>query len=120
MPCRHGRWGTLGAARSHTNISCGRARVGAIARALPRHLRVRAHHLGNAGGVARVLDVDATIVSTNKAVAFVIERTEGQLSPRQVAEPRQRLARLKFHPREALPNLTALSLAKRSTSSSPG
>ncbi|HWA78241.1 MAG TPA: Hsp70 family protein [Polyangiaceae bacterium] len=59
-----------------------------------------------------VLDVDATVVSTKKAVSFTLERVKGQLSSREIAETRQRLARLKFHPREALPNLTALSRAE--------
>ncbi|MFZ5891474.1 MAG: Hsp70 family protein [Myxococcota bacterium] len=59
-----------------------------------------------------VLDVDATIVSTKKAASFTIERVKGQLSSREIAETRQRLSRLKFHPRDALPNITALSRAE--------
>ncbi|MGC4087629.1 MAG: Hsp70 family protein [Polyangiaceae bacterium] len=59
-----------------------------------------------------VLDVDATIVSTRKSVTFTIERSPGSLSAAQIAETRQRLARLKFHPRDALPNVTALSRAE--------
>jgi molecular chaperone HscC len=56
-----------------------------------------------------VLDVDATIVSTQKTATFTIQRTAGQLSKSQVEEARKRLARLKFHPREALPNVTILA-----------
>jgi molecular chaperone HscC len=58
-----------------------------------------------------VLDVDATIVSTNEATTFTIERSAGRLSRRDLEAARARLARLKFHPREALPNLTAVSRA---------
>jgi molecular chaperone HscC len=59
-----------------------------------------------------VLDVDATIVSTNKTATFTIERTSGKLSAQEIAESRKRLARLKFHPSAALPNMTALSRAE--------
>ncbi len=58
-----------------------------------------------------VLDVDATIVSTNEAHTFTIERSAGRLSRRELEAARARLARLKFHPREALPNVTAISRA---------
>jgi molecular chaperone HscC len=59
-----------------------------------------------------VLDVDATVVSTKKTATFTIERAPGRLSKRELDATRQRLARLKFHPREALPNITALSRAE--------
>jgi molecular chaperone HscC len=59
-----------------------------------------------------VLDVDATVVSTNKTATFTIERAPGRLSRRELDATRQRLERLKFHPREALPNVTALSRAE--------
>jgi molecular chaperone HscC len=58
-----------------------------------------------------VLDVDATIVSTKKTATFTIERTPGRLSKAELAEARTKLGRLKFHPREALPNVTALARA---------
>ncbi len=59
-----------------------------------------------------VLDVDATVVETGKTATFTVERAPGQLSKRELGETRERLARLKFHPREALPNVTALSRAE--------
>jgi len=59
-----------------------------------------------------VLDVDATIVSNGKTANFTIERTPGRLSQSELKETRKRLERLKFHPREALPNVTALSRAE--------
>jgi molecular chaperone HscC len=58
-----------------------------------------------------VLDVDATVVSTGKSATFTIERAPGRLSKAELAAARKRLAHLKFHPREALPNVTALSRA---------
>jgi molecular chaperone HscC len=58
-----------------------------------------------------VLDVDATIVSTKKTATFTIERTPGRLSKADLATARKRLANLKFHPRDALPNVTTLSRA---------
>jgi molecular chaperone HscC len=56
-----------------------------------------------------VLDVDATIVSTGRTATFTIERAPGLLTRAALAEARKALARLKFHPREALPNVTALT-----------
>lgn len=40
-----------------------------------------------------------------------MEQTPGRLTPAQIAASREALARLKFHPREALPNTTALARA---------
>ena len=58
-----------------------------------------------------VLNVDATIVSTGKSATFTIESVPGRLSKKALEETRSRLKRLKFHPREALPNVTALARA---------
>jgi molecular chaperone HscC len=58
-----------------------------------------------------VLDIDATIVSTDETATFTIERSGGGLSKREIAKTRERLAALKFHPRSALPNVTALARA---------
>jgi molecular chaperone HscC len=59
-----------------------------------------------------VLDVDATVVSTGNVATFTIERAPGRLSKQELEATRQRLGRLKFHPREALPNVTALARAE--------
>jgi molecular chaperone HscC len=59
-----------------------------------------------------VLDIDATIVSSNETATFTIARTTGKLTEQEIAESRKRLARLKFHPSAALPNMTALSRAE--------
>lgn len=58
-----------------------------------------------------VLEVDATIVATKKTATFTIESSPGRLSKSAIEEARARLKRLKFHPREALPNVTALARA---------
>jgi molecular chaperone HscC len=58
-----------------------------------------------------VLDVDATVVSTGKTSTFTIESAPGRLSKAQLEQARARLKQLKFHPREALPNVTALARA---------
>jgi molecular chaperone HscC len=58
-----------------------------------------------------VLDVDATVVSTGKTAIFTIQGQAGRLSRREVEQARARLARLKFHPRDALPNTLALARA---------
>jgi molecular chaperone HscC len=58
-----------------------------------------------------VLEVDATVVSTAKTATYTIEHGSGRVEKKQLEETRKRLARLKFHPREALPNTTALARA---------
>lgn len=58
-----------------------------------------------------VLDIDATIVSTGKTATFTVAQTSGRLSQREIDATRARLAKLKFHPRDALPNATALARA---------
>jgi molecular chaperone HscC len=56
-----------------------------------------------------ILEVEMTIVSTGRTETLLIEQTPGRLTPDQVARAREAMARLKFHPREALPNTTALA-----------
>lgn len=59
-----------------------------------------------------ILEVDMTIVSTGETSTLLIERSPGRMSPEQVSSARQALEKLKFHPREALPNTTALARAE--------
>ncbi|MGZ3319258.1 MAG: Hsp70 family protein, partial [Isosphaeraceae bacterium] len=59
-----------------------------------------------------ILEIDATITETQQQVTFVFERRPGALAATAVAEIRAKLGSLKFHPREALPNATALSRAE--------
>jgi molecular chaperone HscC len=59
-----------------------------------------------------ILEVDMTIVSTGQSASLVIERAPGRMSPEQVETAREVMRTLKFHPREALPNTTALARAE--------
>ena len=58
-----------------------------------------------------LLEVEMTIVSTQRKETLVVEETPGRLTATQIATARRELERLKFHPREALPNTTALARA---------
>lgn len=58
-----------------------------------------------------VLEVESTVKTTGAQKAVVFQRTPGALSPKQVEEARKAMAALKFHPRESLPNRTALARA---------
>jgi molecular chaperone HscC len=58
-----------------------------------------------------LLEVDMTILATGRKETLVLEQTPGRLSAQQIAAAREALERLKFHPREALPNTTALARA---------
>jgi molecular chaperone HscC len=58
-----------------------------------------------------ILEVDMTIVSLGKTETLVIEKSPGRLSPGQIKAARDAMARLKFHPRNTLPNTTALARA---------
>jgi molecular chaperone HscC len=59
-----------------------------------------------------ILEVDMTIVSTGGTKTLVLERSPGRMNEAEVERARERLAALKFHPRDALPNTTALSRAE--------
>ena len=58
-----------------------------------------------------LLEVDMVILSTQHHENLLIEETPGRLTPQQIADTRLALERLKFHPREALPNTTAIARA---------
>ncbi|MES2642752.1 MAG: Hsp70 family protein [Myxococcota bacterium] len=58
-----------------------------------------------------ILEVETTVVSTGHKDVLVIEQTPGRLTRAQVEAARTALARLKFHPRDLLPNTTALARA---------
>jgi molecular chaperone HscC len=59
-----------------------------------------------------ILEVDMTVVSTGHTESLVIERAPGRMSVEQVEAARATMRTLKFHPREALPNTTALARAE--------
>ena len=50
-----------------------------------------------------------SIYATGKVEALVLEQTPGRMTPQQIEEARERMAGLKFHPRDSLPNATALA-----------
>jgi molecular chaperone HscC len=58
-----------------------------------------------------LLEVDMTLLATGRRETLVVEQTPGRLTAPQIAAARKALERLKFHPREALPNTTALARA---------
>ena len=59
-----------------------------------------------------ILEVDMTVVSTGRTETLVLQRSHGAMSEQEVDVARQALLRLKFHPRDALPNTTALARAE--------
>lgn len=58
-----------------------------------------------------LLEVESTVRSTGKQATLVIERSPGRLSKSDIADAQRRFAALKVHPRESLPNVTALARA---------
>jgi molecular chaperone HscC len=56
-----------------------------------------------------ILEVETTVVSSGRTDVLVIEQTPGRLTKAQIEAARAALARLKFHPRDLLPNTTALA-----------
>ena len=59
-----------------------------------------------------LLEVETTIQSTGRTEHLLVERSPGQLSPEQVAKAQDEMRQLKHHPREMLPNTTALARAE--------
>ncbi len=58
-----------------------------------------------------ILEVEMSVVGTDRTESMVIEKHPGRLTKRQLAEARTAMERLKFHPRDSLPNRTALARA---------
>jgi molecular chaperone HscC len=58
-----------------------------------------------------ILDVDMTVERTGRTEQLVIEGAPGRLTRAQLEAARKAMAKLKFHPRESLPNATALARA---------
>jgi len=59
-----------------------------------------------------ILEVEMNVVGTKRREHLVIERNPGQLSRRDVEKACKEMERLKFHPRDSLPNRTALARAE--------
>jgi molecular chaperone HscC len=56
-----------------------------------------------------ILEVETTVMDTGHVEVLVLEQTPGRMSKEEIEKARLSMARLKFHPREALPNTTALA-----------
>jgi molecular chaperone HscC len=56
-----------------------------------------------------ILEVETTVISTGKKEVLVIEKSPGRMTPAQIKAAREAMNRLKLHPRDALPNTTALA-----------
>jgi molecular chaperone HscC len=60
-----------------------------------------------------LLEIDATVAGTNVSRNLVIRDETGTMSATELAESRERLAALKFHPRETADNVAALARARK-------
>ncbi len=58
-----------------------------------------------------ILEVEATVMDTGRVSHLVLERRPGKLSATQIERAREAMTRIKFHPRDSLPNRTALARA---------
>jgi molecular chaperone HscC len=59
-----------------------------------------------------ILEVETTVVSTRERHSLVLEQSPGRMTPEQIARAREKMEALKVHPRELLPNATALARAE--------
>jgi len=59
-----------------------------------------------------ILEVETTVLATGMKKSLIITNGAGRLTAEQLEASRQRLATLKIHPRETLPNRTAIELAE--------
>ncbi len=59
-----------------------------------------------------ILEVEMDLHAAGRKESFVIEKRPGAMSALQLDQARVRMANLKLHPREALPNATAIARAE--------
>jgi molecular chaperone HscC len=59
-----------------------------------------------------LLEVDVLVEATGQRRSLVIEQRPGALTPTELEQARAAMQTLKFHPRETLPNRTALARAE--------
>lgn len=59
-----------------------------------------------------ILEVEMTVLSTHRTETLVIEQHPGRLTPEQLVAARAAMSALKLHPRETLPNTTAVARAE--------
>jgi molecular chaperone HscC len=77
----------------------------------PRHAGEEAIDVRFTYDMNGILEVETTVISTSKKEALVIEKSPGRMTATQIKAAREAMARLKLHPRDALPNTTALARA---------
>jgi molecular chaperone HscC len=58
-----------------------------------------------------ILEVEMRIMDSDRVEHLVIEKRPGKLSKNEIASAREQMQRIKFHPRDSLPNRTALARA---------
>jgi len=58
-----------------------------------------------------ILEVETTVLSTERKSSLVIQNSPGRLSQKQIDSARRDMERLKIHPRDLLPNTVALERA---------
>jgi len=58
-----------------------------------------------------ILEVEMQVLNSDRKHVVVIEQRPGALTPKQIEQARTAMKALKFHPRDALPNRTALARA---------
>lgn len=58
-----------------------------------------------------ILEVEAELVGTQRVEHYVVQKRPGKLSADELVRAREAMKRLKVHPRETLPNRTALARA---------
>jgi molecular chaperone HscC len=58
-----------------------------------------------------LIEVEMKVLSTGQVETLVIEESPGRLTAEQIEQAREQMRALKIHPREALPNATALERA---------
>ena len=59
-----------------------------------------------------ILEVEMELRDSGRKESFAIEKRSGAMSPEQLEAARSRMSSLKLHPREALPNATAVARAE--------
>jgi molecular chaperone HscC len=59
-----------------------------------------------------LLEVEVTVPSTGQTMSGVFQHTPGRLDAAAIERARKGMEKLKFHPRDALPNVTALARAE--------
>jgi molecular chaperone HscC len=58
-----------------------------------------------------ILEVESIVEGSDQAQTLVIEQRPGTLGKAELEAAQKRMAKLKFHPRDSLPNRTALARA---------